>query len=113
MMRKIVWVAGILVITAIAVLALMGAQTSVEQEGTIQDLLELLVTEEGESRLCLVGEGDLPLKEFLEVLKEGCYPGIYCLEWEKRWHPEIEDPEEAFPKYVERMKDWAAEIGLP
>jgi len=65
----------------------------------------------GEEKLCLVGEGDLPLKEFLLVLKEGRYPGIYCLEWEKRWHPQIEEPEEAFPRYVERMKTWSQEIG--
>jgi len=69
--------------------------------------------EGGETRLCPVGEGDLPLKDCLEVLKEGCYPGVYCLEWEKRWHTELEEPEEAFPRYVERMKAWAAEIGLP
>ena len=65
------------------------------------------------SKLCLVGEGDLPLKECLEVLREGCYPGVYCLEWEKRWHPELEDPEEAFPRYVEQMKAWAAEMHSP
>ena len=29
----------------------------------------------------------------------------YCtLEWEKRWHPEIEEPEIAFPDFVRFMK---------
>ena len=51
MLRKAVWAAGILAIAALAVIALMGAQTNVAQDATIQDLLDLLLTEEGESRL--------------------------------------------------------------
>lgn len=54
--------------------------------------------------LCLMGEGDLPLAEFHDVLRAGGYDGFYTLEWEKQWHPEIAEPEVAFPRYVEFMR---------
>ena len=59
---------------------------------------------ERESDLCLVGEGDLPLGEFKRVLDAGGYDGYYTLEWEKMWHPELEEPEVAFPRFVEFMR---------
>ncbi|MBP1646787.1 MAG: sugar phosphate isomerase/epimerase [Bacteroidetes bacterium] len=52
----------------------------------------------------LMGDGDLPHQEIYEVLKGGSYSGYLSLEWEKRWHPEIPEPEVAFPQYVEYMK---------
>lgn len=55
-------------------------------------------------QLCLVGEGDIPLEEIFCILKNGNYNGYLTLEWEKRWHPEIEKPEIAFPAYVKFMK---------
>lgn len=53
--------------------------------------------------LCLMGDGDLPLAAFFRVLREGGYDGYYTLEWEKKHHPELADPEVAFPRYVEFM----------
>ncbi len=55
-------------------------------------------------RLCLVGEGDVPLAEIMSVLRVGGYDGWLTLEWEKKWNPEIEEPEVAFPGYVEHMR---------
>jgi len=54
MTRKAVWLVGTLGILAIAFISLTGAQMNVSQDATIQDLFELLVTEEGESRLELL-----------------------------------------------------------
>ncbi|MCK5733697.1 MAG: sugar phosphate isomerase/epimerase [Candidatus Latescibacteria bacterium] len=59
---------------------------------------------EADYQLCLIGEGDLPLEETFRVLKQGDYTGYLTLEWEKKWHPEIEEPEEAFPGYVRFMR---------
>lgn len=53
---------------------------------------------------CLMGEGDLPHEQIYDVLKKGGYEGYLSLEWEKRWHPNLPDPEIAFPQYVEYMK---------
>ena len=53
---------------------------------------------------CLMGEGDLPHQQIYSILKKGGYDGYLSLEWEKRWHPDLPDPEIAFPQYVEYMK---------
>ena len=45
----------------------------------------------GEFKLSLVGQGDLPIAEAVDLLKKNGYNGWLSLEWEKRWHPEIED----------------------
>ena len=54
---------------------------------------------------CLMGEGDLPHRQIFDVLKKGRYDGYLSLEWEKRWHPELPDPEIAFPQYFRYMKN--------
>lgn len=55
--------------------------------------------------LTLVGEGVLPIGEAVGLLRSGGYRGYLSLEWEKAWHPEIEDAEVAFPRYIEVMKE--------
>jgi sugar phosphate isomerase/epimerase len=54
----------------------------------------------------LPGAGTVPLKEIVQVLKKGGYKGYYCFEWEKKWHPEIEEPEVAFPRYAKVMTEF-------
>ena len=63
-------------------------------------------------RYVLTGTGDVPVRETVRVLAAGGYRGYYCLEWEKRWHPEIEDPEIAFPHYAKVMRDYLLEAGV-
>jgi sugar phosphate isomerase/epimerase len=53
---------------------------------------------------CLMGDGQVPHQEISRVLKDGHYGGCLSLEWEKRWHPEIAEPEVALPQFVEYMK---------
>ena len=53
--------------------------------------------------LCPVGEGHLPLRGIVEMLEKDGYQGYYSLEWEKKWHPELAEPETAFPAYAEWM----------
>jgi sugar phosphate isomerase/epimerase len=57
-------------------------------------------------RYVLTGAGTVPVRDTVTVLANGGYKGFYCLEWEKRWHPEIEEPEVAFPQFVETMKKY-------
>jgi sugar phosphate isomerase/epimerase len=47
---------------------------------------------------CLLGEGDVPLAEICTALKQKGYTGYLSLEWEKKWHPEIAEPEIALPQ---------------
>src|SRR5699024_10631653 len=62
-------------------------------------------------QLCLVGEGDLTLKQMFNLLQEKGYQGYFTLEWEKVWWPDIEEPEIAFKQYVEFMKSLDEEWG--
>ena len=48
----------------------------------------------------LTGKGDVPVKRQVEALRKIGYKGYYCFEWEKLWHPELAEPETAFPDYV-------------
>ena len=36
----------------------------------------------------------------MQILAKAGYKGDYSFEWEKRWHPEIPEPEVAFPHYA-------------
>ena len=54
----------------------------------------------GEWKHVLTGEGNFPLQEQLEALKEIKYSGFVSFEWEKKWHPEIADAEIALPHFV-------------
>jgi sugar phosphate isomerase/epimerase len=60
----------------------------------------------------LTGMGTVPVKETVAVLAKGGYRGYYGFEWEKAWHPTIEEPEVAFPHFVEQMRQYLAEAGV-
>lgn len=52
-----------------------------------------------DGRPCLVGEGDIPVSDIVLQLKKDSYQGYFSFEWEKRWIPELEEPETVFPAY--------------
>lgn len=52
------------------------------------------------------GKGSLPLAESVGLLKSGGYDGWLQFEHEKRWHPELPEPEEAFPAFIQ----WARTV---
>lgn len=66
---------------------------------------------DGKPRYCLLGEGDVPVREAIALLRQGGYTGWLSFEWEKRWHPEIEAPEVAFPQFVHRVRQYLGEQG--
>jgi sugar phosphate isomerase/epimerase len=70
------------------------------------------VAEGKERRYVLTGNGEVPVREQVQVLVKGGYRGYYCFEWEKKWHPEIDDPEIAFPHYAKVMREYLAEAGF-
>jgi sugar phosphate isomerase/epimerase len=63
-------------------------------------------------RYVLIGAGDVPVREQVRVLAAAGYKGLYCFEWEKKWHPEIEEPEVAFPHYAKTMAEYLAAAGV-
>ena len=46
------------------------------------------------------GTGEVPLAESIRLLKHAGYNGWLVFEHEKRWIPDLPEPEEIFPKYV-------------
>jgi sugar phosphate isomerase/epimerase len=63
-------------------------------------------------RYVLTGEGTVPVRDAVRVLARGGYKGYYGFEWEKGWHPEIPDPEVAFPHYVDVIRKYLADAGV-
>jgi len=68
--------------------------------------------EGADRRYVLVGAGEVPVREQVRVLAGAGYKGFYCFEWEKKWHPEIEEPEVAFPHYAKTVGEYLAEAGV-
>jgi sugar phosphate isomerase/epimerase len=58
---------------------------------------------DGKPAYCLIGQGVAPLREAMDSLKRANYKGYYSFEWEKKWHPEIQDPEIAFPHFAREI----------
>ena len=58
---------------------------------------------DGKVRDVFLGKGEVPILAAVDALSNGGYKGYYCFEWEKLWHPEIEDPEIAFADYSQVM----------
>lgn len=66
------------------------------------------VNADGSFTYCMLGDGDVPLKRGLDLLRQAGYSGWATLEWEKHWHPEIAEPEVAFPQYAQKLREWLA-----
>jgi sugar phosphate isomerase/epimerase len=60
----------------------------------------------------LTGEGEVPVRRQVEALVRSGYRGFYNFEWEKRWHPEIQEPEVAFAQYATVMSGYLRDAGL-
>jgi sugar phosphate isomerase/epimerase len=68
--------------------------------------------EGADRRYVLLGAGEVPVKEQVRVLAAAGYKGLYGFEWEKKWHPEIEEPEVAFPHYAKTMAEYLSAAGV-
>ena len=64
----------------------------------------------GEARhYVLTGRGDVPVKRQIRALHYAGYQGFYCFEWEKVWHPELEEPEIALADFARVAADYLRE----
>jgi sugar phosphate isomerase/epimerase len=54
----------------------------------------------GDRKYVLTGRGNVPIKKQIDALRSIDYKGFYCFEWEKVWHPDLEDPEIAIADYA-------------
>jgi len=65
-----------------------------------------------EEHYVLTGTGSVPVRQIVQVLAAGGYRGYYGFEWEKLWHPDIEDPEVAIPHFAKVIRKYLAEAGI-
>ena len=52
----------------------------------------------------LAGTGKVSFAETLATIKSLNYDGYVSFEWEKYWHPEIEEPEVALPDFINAIR---------
>jgi sugar phosphate isomerase/epimerase len=69
----------------------------------VKDALRTGPTEKG-WQLKLLGEGEVPVREQLQLLQQNGFNGYASVEWEKKWHPEIPEPEVALPQHIRWLK---------
>ncbi len=63
-------------------------------------------------RYVLTGTGEVPVRRQVEALARTGYTGFYSFEWEKRWHPEIEEPEIAFAQFATVASGYLRDAGV-
>jgi sugar phosphate isomerase/epimerase len=67
---------------------------------------------DGKVHSTLPGTGQVDMRQGLKLLNQGGYTGWLSFEWEKKWEPDLEEPEIAFPHYVKHATKLMAELGV-
>ncbi len=62
------------------------------------------VMEQGKLKYKITGQGDVPVRVALKLLKSSGYTGYVSLEWVKRWNMELEDPGIVIPNFINFVK---------
>lgn len=68
------------------------------------------ISSKKEDYYVLLGAGELQIEKLLKELNKINYNGYLSLEWEKKWHPEIEESEIAIEQYVKKMRKYYSNI---
>lgn len=79
-----------------------------EPEFTVRELgkwirhthLKDSIPQNGERHYVLTGKGEVPVKRQMQALAAINYKGYLCFEWEKLWHPDIDEPEVAIADFA-------------
>jgi fatty-acyl-CoA synthase len=64
---------------------------------------DLRPTDAGDWQYVAMGEGVIPQGDIVRWLQAAHFDGWLSFEWEKKWHPELAEPEVALPQYVAFM----------
>src|SRR5216110_2720263 len=67
---------------------------------------------EGGRRYVLTGTGEVPVRRQIEALVKIGYRGYYSFEWEKRWHPDIAEPEVAIAQFATVAAEYLRAAGV-
>ena len=52
-----------------------------------------------------LGDGQVPLDDTVAALRDVGYGGALSLEWEKLWHPELDEPDVVLPRALAYLRD--------
>lgn len=58
--------------------------------------------------LVLFGEGEVPVPDIVRTLIAKGYDRYLCVEWERKWHPQIEQAKTALPKHITILQQYLA-----
>ena len=58
---------------------------------------------DSDNKLVLPGQGNIPIKAIVDTLLSDSYSGYFSLEWEKKWHPELDDIEVALSYFTKLL----------
>lgn len=61
---------------------------------------------DGKIMYFMMGDGDMPLKEMLDLLKTKAYDGYISLEWVKRWARDLAEAGVVFPQFAYYMRPY-------
>ena len=61
---------------------------------------------DGRLEYCLMGEGDLPIKDMMLALRSVNYDGYLSLVWDPAWCPELDDMEIILTQFVHYMRQF-------
>jgi sugar phosphate isomerase/epimerase len=61
-------------------------------------------------QLAMLGEGEIPVRDALRQLRAQGYDDFISVEWEKKWHPELAEPEVAYPKHIALLREYEREL---
>lgn len=77
-----------------------GVDTAGFAERFAKEIYHVHIKDElSDKTLCLPGKGCLDIRTAVGALSAHGYTGLFSLEWEKRWHPELEDIEQALTAF--------------
>lgn len=62
------------------------------------------VLEDGKLEYRMPGDGDLPIREVVSLLRGANWDGYLSLEWVKRWCLSLAEPGIVFPRYINYMR---------
>ena len=62
-------------------------------------------------QLCMLGNGDVPIRKAFELLSDNNYDGAISVEWEYAWHPKLDPPEIALPAALQTVRKLLSAIG--
>lgn len=57
------------------------------------------------AKLVHLGEGTVPLRDVVDALRDVGYDGALSLEWEKLWHPNLDDADVVLPRAIGYLRD--------